>query len=574
VRPVEVLRGQLRGLNGKDYGAYQSLLGSYRYPTFELHVDQIPKDPYAPPHTGIYRVRVPRGGSGFSPDLARTRTRLIALRDLLARRIFGQSRTVSARRGTGNSGLITIAEPGQEVLERTSVMIEDAYVEARMFVGLPARGRRVRADVAAVMIFEELPAVVESSLFASALDPAEVAEYLDAAEDAEFLRGQLKSLGLVAFVADGAILPRASGVDQRPLDRANAVRFRSPDSLRVSVALPNAGTITGTGIPTGVTLLVGGGYHGKSTLLQALERGVYNHIPGDGRELCVSLPETVKVRAYSGRCVIGTDISPFIQDIPHQRDTASFSSGNASGSTSQAAFISESLEAGAKVLLMDEDTSATNFLIRDRRMQDLVKKEQEPITAYIDRVRQLHDEHDVSTVMVLGGSGDYLSVADRVIQMIEFEPRDVTSLAREVVQRDPAGRRHEGTERLGLPVHRYPNAARLDTRNEHGHRRVYSPSPRELVYGRMSVDLTDVEQLLEPAQVKAIGLAIEYARESMDGKTTLKEIVEHISSEIDAHGLDLIDPRLTGDLAMFRGLEFAGVLNRMRDLQVTQRGRG
>jgi predicted ABC-class ATPase len=324
MRPIESLRMQLRGLDGKDYGACQSLLGSYSYPTFDLYIDQIPKDPYAPPHTGIYRVRVGWSSAGFSPNVISTQTRKVALRDFLARQFFRNSSVVSRRRGTGNSGLITIAEPGQEILERTSVAVSEEFIEARIFLGLPAQNRRIRADVAEQMIFEELPGVVNSSLFASSLDGQEITEHLHTAEDAEFLRNELTLLGLVAFVADDAVLPRVSGVDPRPLDSGDVVRFRSPDSLRLSVELPNAGTITGMGIPKGVTLLVGGGYHGKSTLLQALEQGVYNHIAGDGRESCVSLPETVKVRAYSGRSVVNTDISPFIENIPRQHDTVAF----------------------------------------------------------------------------------------------------------------------------------------------------------------------------------------------------------------------------------------------------------
>ncbi|MEJ2239277.1 MAG: ABC-ATPase domain-containing protein [Gemmatimonadales bacterium] len=570
MRPIESLRMQLRSLEGKDYGAYQSLLGSYEYPSFELHIDQIPKDPYAPPHTGIYRVRVPWNNAGFPADVVSTQARTIALRDFLARQFFRNSSVVSRRRGTGNSGLITIAEPGQEILERTSVAVTQAFVEARIFLGLPGKNRSVRAAIAEAMIFEELPGIVNSSLFASALDQKEITDHLHTAEDADFLRDKLESLELVAFVADDAVLPRVSGVDPRPLDSETVVRFRSPDGLRVTVELPNAGKVTGMGIPRGVTLLVGGGYHGKSTLLQALEQGVYNHMARDGRELCVSLPETVKVRAYSGRSVVNTDISPFIQNIPREHDTSAFSSLNASGSTSQAAFIAESIEVGAKLLLMDEDTCATNFLIRDRRMQQLVKKEDEPITAFIDKVRQLHEQHDISTVLVLGGSGDYLGVADRVIQLIEYVPYDVTQQAKEIVKQNPSGRVHEGEESFGLPRERYPSADGLDTRNEHGHRRVYSPNPHELIYGRMKVDLNDVEQLLESAQTKAIGLAIEHTREYMDGKTTVKEVVDRILSEVCDQGLDVIDTKRTGDLAAFRPFELAAVLNRMRDFQASQ----
>jgi predicted ABC-class ATPase len=570
MRPIQSLRQHLQNLDGKDYGAYQSLIGAYRYPEFELLIDQIPKDPYAPPHTGVYRVRVKREHAGFPADIMDSKIRGIAFCDFLTRQIFQNALQFSERRGTGNSGIITIAQPGQEILERTSVVFDNQVIEARIFLGLPASNRNIRADIAVKMIFEELPEVVKASLFDASLDKEKLYRHVKTAEDAEFLRDSLTERGLVAFIADNAALPRISGVDPRPLDTNQLVRFRSPVSLRMEFSLPNVGRITGMAIPKGVTLLVGGGYHGKSTLLQAIEQGVYNHIAGDGREFCVSLPETAKVRAHSGRYVINTDISPFIRNIPQQQDTVAFSSPNASGSTSQAAFISESLEVGAQVLLMDEDTSATNFLIRDRRMQQLVTKKHEPITAFIDKVRQLHEEHDISTILVLGGSGDYLEVADHVIQMIEFGPHDVTEQAHRIVAETPSGRKHEGQDRFELPRHRYPQQDGLDTRNEHGHRRVYAPNPHELVYGRMKVDLNDVEQLLESTQTKAIGLAIEYTRQYMDGKTKLTEITDRILSEIRDKGIDLLDPKFTGDLAAFRGIEFAATLNRMRNFQALQ----
>jgi predicted ABC-class ATPase len=570
MRPIQTLQGQLKSLDGKDYGAYQSLIGSYSYPDFDLLIDQIPKDPYAPPHTGIYRVRVAGDQAGFSIDMISSDIRRIAFRDFLTRQIYQNCMSYSNRRGTGNSGIITIAEPGQEIFDRTSVEVDKTHIEARIFLGLPASGRTIRADIAIRMIFEELPEIVKSSLFASELNMEKIYHHLNTAEDSEYLRNWLSTKNLVAFIADDSILPRMSGVDPHPLESDQLVRFQSPESLRVTINLPNAGTISGLGIPKGVTLLVGGGYHGKSTLLQALEQGVYNHIAGDGREFCVSLPETVKVRAHSGRYVVNTDISPFIQNIPQQQDTKSFSSPNASGSTSQAAFISEAIEAGTKVLLMDEDTCATNFLIRDRRMQQLVKKEHEPITAFIDKIQQLHDQHDISTILVLGGSGDYLGVADHIIQMIEYIPHDVTKKAKEIVKENPSHREHEGEDRFNLPGHRIPHSDALNPSNEHGHRRVYAPNPHELVYGRMKVDLNDVEQLLETAQTKAIGFAIEYGKKYMNGKATLKEVLEKVMSDIGQHGLDVLDKKCTGDLAAFRGLEFAAVLNRMRDFKAKQ----
>lgn len=243
------------------------------------------------------------------------------------------------------------------------------------FVGLPSSGRNITSSVAKEMLFEELPAIVSASLFLENLDSERIYRHVKTTEDAEYLRNSLSSKNLVAFIADGSILPRRSGVDERPLEPNNAIPFRSPDTMRFEFQLPNRGKITGMGIEKGITLIVGGGYHGKSTLLHALELGIYNHIPEDGREFCVSLPDSVKVRASNGRYVANVDISPFLQNMPFQMDTSCFSTENASGSTSQASSISESIEAGASAFYMDEDTCAANFMIRDRRMQELVSKQ-------------------------------------------------------------------------------------------------------------------------------------------------------------------------------------------------------
>jgi len=569
MKQMELLKQQLRHLDGKDYGAYQSLKGPWQYPHFELFIDRIPKDPYAPPGTGVFRARVTRDKAVFPTEMTASRIREIALRDYLARQFHRQCvRINNGRRGTGNSGIITIMEPGQTILERTSVVVNDNFVEVRFFIGLPASGRTIQARIAESMLFDELPQIVRASLLAESLDLEATSQHLKTAEDAEFIRDHLRSSDLVAFIADGSVLPRASGVDQRPLETSTVVQFKSPESLRVSFELPNADTITGMGIPKGVTLIVGGGYHGKSTLLQALELGIYNHIPGDGREYCVSVPGTVKVRAASGRSVVKTDISAFIKDIPLQEATTSFSTVNASGSTSQAAFISEVMEVGAQVVLVDEDTSATNFMIRDKRMQELIAKEHEPITAFVDRVRQLYKDHGTSTILVMGGSGDYLSVADTVIQMLKFKPQDVSERAREVATRYATARVEEGDRFFKKPRQRFPLSDGLDPHNEYGHLRISAPEPRRLIFGQSKVDLSDVEQLIERAQTKAIGLAILQAKQYMDGKIEFKRIVELAISNIKGEGLDVLDPKLTGDLAQFRGLEFASVLNRMRSFTV------
>jgi predicted ABC-class ATPase len=487
----------------------------------------------------------------------------------LARRFGSKARQHSIREGIGKSGEIRVETPGQEVLDQTAVRVEaSGAVEARFTVGLPARGRRVMGRGAVKLLLEALPQAVAEAFRSDACLPEEILRHAEANEDADALRAALADRGLVAFVADGAILPRESGVSQTPMDSASAVPFRSPESLRVDILLPNRGRVSGMGIPEGVTLIVGGGYHGKSTLLRALERGVYNHRPGDGRDLVVSAPATVKIRAEDGRSIRGVNISPFIRDLPNGQDTRSFSSPNASGSTSQAANIMEAMEAGAGVLLVDEDTAATNFMIRDRRMQALVPRAKEPITPFVDRIRQLFLERGTSSILVLGGSGDYLEMADTVIAMEDYRPRDVTLRAREVADALPTGRTSEDATLLPPVTSRILLPDSLDPRRGRNVESLRVRGLRTLVLGREEVDLSAVEQIVSWPQLHAIGRAMLLAhREFMDGRRSLSEILDRVEEAVERNGLDVLDSREPGDLAGFRRFELAAALNRARSLR-------
>lgn len=567
----QVIPGRLQGLNGKDYAAYQSLLGNYTYPLFDLIIEQIPKDPYAPPHTGVYRLRVAWSETGLSPsELTASHIRSVAARDYIARRFFTESRRVCpVHRGTGFSGVITLSEPGQEILDRSSVAFDDEAVEIRFFIGLPARGRSIDATTATTMLLDELPEIVKASLMAETLDREVLDCHIAVAEDYSAIQQQLDVQNLVAFIANGAVLPRTSGVDQRPLDLNAAIPFISPESLQIELSLPHAGRIQGMGLAHGITLIVGGGYHGKSTLLRAIERCVYPHIPGDGRELCASLPSSVKVRAEEGRSVIDCDISAFISNLPQATDTTAFSTENASGSTSQAAAITEAVEAGARVLLMDEDSCAANLMIRDARMQKLVARDDEPITAYVDRVRELYDELGVSTVLIMGGSGDYFDVANRVIHMVAYLPEDVTGDAAIVATDLPTFRSAEAATPLAPPRERHPLPDGLVEQNEYGYWRIYASRTDRLIYGSTEVDLGGIDQLVEPSQTKAIGLAMEYAKQFMDGNRTLRKVIDRVRADMDRHGLDLLDRRGIGDIIEFRSVDLAAVINRFRGMTFT-----
>jgi predicted ABC-class ATPase len=556
-------------IDRKDYAGYQSLLGTYDFDLYKLIIQQIPKDPYAPPHTGIYRIQLLRNNRHIINLKTRSKIQKIASADFLARYFFNACQKFSnGIRGTGFSGLITINEPGQAVLERNSVVITEDTIEIRCFLGLPANGRTIISNIAEEMLFNELPAIVNHSILKENVDQESLKNHILVTEDAEFIRNKLDSLGLVAFIANDSILPRESGSSDKPMSADEVIYFCSPKSLMIEIGLPNTGKIKGMGIPKGINLITGGGYHGKSTLLNALEVGIYNHIPGDGRERCISNAQSVKIRAYSGRYIIKTDISPFIKNLPFQKDTTSFCSENASGSTSQAANIIEAIEAGAEVLLMDEDTCATNFMIRDSKMQQLVNKKDEPITTFIDKVKQLYFEKNISTVIVIGGIGDYFDVSDRVIQMINYRPHDTTNLAHKIAEKHPAKRQTEDEDYAFQTRKRIPVSESINPLNDYGKFAIFAKEVHRLNFGNQIIDLTDLEQLIELSQTKALGFAIEYAKKYMDIKTSLYNVIKHVMNDIDENGIDIISDKISGHFAWFRGLELAFALNRLRGFDV------
>jgi predicted ABC-class ATPase len=556
------LRQILRQIDQQSYRAYKDLGRSYEFSGFTLLIDRIQGDPFASPSQ--MRVQISQTKAGFPKALYCNSSREIALRDYLSRQFDRQAHSIRQRRGSGSSGLIAIAQPQQTILERTCTFINDDWIEVRFVVGLPAFGRRVAGIQAIAMLCEDLPELVQRSLHYCALNPNHLQRHLETAEDADWLRQQLSERGLVSFIADGAILPRRSGVDDRPLQETS-IPFRSPESLRVEFTCPNRGRITGLGIPTGVTLIVGGGYHGKSTLLRAIELGVYNHIPGDGREQVVTNPVAVKIRAEDGRSVVGVDISPFINHLPLEQSTTVFSTENASGSTSQAANIVEALEAGATVLLVDEDTSATNFMIRDRRMQALIAKDKEPITPFIDKIRQLYTDHGVSTILVMGGSGDYFDVADTVIAMQDFQPQDVTAQAQAIAQQYATNRTSEGGQLFGSLNPRYLTVPSSDQEEGTVKRKVRALDT--ILLGKEEIDLSAVEQIVDTAQLRAIAATLVYLQQYyLDGNRTLPEILDAAMADIAQAGFDPLTFCPPGDFAHFRRFELAAALNRWRIL--------
>ena len=637
VKTAEELRRALRGLDRRGYPAYKSLAGAYRFADFCLFIDHVQGDPFAAPSS--LRVEVPYAAAGFPEKFRRGRVARTALADFLTRQMAAQfERCTFKAKGSGKSGLMSITRCGQEVLERSACEIsggvEDAgggraggdvrgardargaggVITVRFHVGFPAFGRTINAGELERILFDFLPVCVKRALFHGSLDARQVEAAVHLAEDQEALRARLREEGLVAFVANGAILPRRSGVSDKPL--AGAVPFASPVELERSFDLPHAGRIAGMAVPRGITLIVGGGYHGKSTLLEALQSGVYNHIAGDGREFVLADDTAVKLRAEDGRCIRNVDISLFINDLPNGKDTAAFSTENASGSTSQAAGVVEGMEAGCRLFLIDEDTSATNFMVRDEFMQQVISREKEPITPFLERARGLYEQAGASTILVAGSSGAFFHIADRVIQMDCYRPVDITERVRGLcAQREAPA--------MGAPAFRVPRGGRTmptlaaaragdardgrggrdggrrhghgdgcrgydagrDERGQGGGRRgrdgrgdrdggargrerlkVRSQGRDAFSLGKENVDVRFVEQIADSEQTAALAHLLRYGLERFaDGACPLTEAVERLFAVLEREGwAPFCGSFVPCGLAKPRKQEVFAALNRFR----------
>jgi len=559
VNDLRALAKLLVSLDGRSYGAYKQIKGTWVGPGFALIIDRVQPDPFATP--SLVCLRVARETHGIPAELWSNRERKKGLLDHLLR-VFSGAVEACPGVGSGRSCEIFVDAGGAEMLERSAADIGEKYLSLRFRVGLPAKGRTILGRSAARLLTEVLPNAL-SAVYWQNLAQSEAILWADLAEDHAHLQRLLKEKGLVAFVRNGSILPRQSGVSSKPLE--NAVPFASPPELRVTLETLHHGPVTGMGIPAGVTVITGGGFHGKTTLLEAIELGIYPHVPDDGREWVVTRPDAVKLRSEDGRAVTGVYLTPFIHDLPQNASTDAFTTQDASGSTSLAAAIMEALEVGADALLIDEDTAATNMLIRDARMQRLV--ERETIVPLIDRVRELYEKLGVSTVIVTGGSGDYLDVADRVLLLENYRVSDATQKARQIAAELPLARLGE-TKAPPLEVRdRYPLAPSFEARLR-GREKIAARGLRELVFGGEIVDLSGLEQLVHPSQVRAIGVLLKHARRYTDGQTSLRELVAVLQGDIDAVGLYAIEP--SPELAWPRSHEVAAVINRLRRLQINQ----
>lgn len=564
MRTASELREQLKRIDHRSYPAYKELRGQYDFGDYILSIDHVQGDPFAAPSR--LSVLVSGSRAGFPAELFDTMPKRITLQDQLAR-AFGRAIQKGSfqAKGSGKSGLLSVSRCGQQVLERTALRIAgDGAITLRFEAGFPASGRTIQAGELGKMLFTILPEGVRSSLFYERADREKLKRAVRLCENQQFIREKLEELSLCAFVADGSILPRESGVSERPMK--GAVPFQSPETLRITLALPDGSKISGMGIPKGITLFVGGGYHGKSTILQALQNGVYNHIEGDGREYVITDDTAFKLRAEDGRSISGVDISPFIKNLPNGKDTVHFSTEDASGSTSQAANLMEAAESGSRLLLIDEDTSATNFMIRDQLMSQVITPFEEPITPFISRVRSLYTDLGISTVIVAGSSGSYFHVADRVIQMKEYVPYDITRKAKQAAEAFPS----MTGEKEPFPSFTKRRVPKPDPAIQKEDRvKLKAMGTSELMLSRECVELRYLEQLKDQEQTLALAYLLRYVEKKLfDGKKSLEEIGMLLEKQLREQGMESLFERgeTIASLARPRKQEIMACINRYRRL--------
>ncbi|MCI8683918.1 MAG: ABC-ATPase domain-containing protein [Lachnospiraceae bacterium] len=560
------LRELLTRIDHKGYPAYKDTRGSYQFEGYVLSIDHVQGDPFAAPSK--VSIHVPGKTAGFPSDLYEEKHKRIALQDYLLRKFARESETFNFKaKGSGKSGLMSVSRCGQEILERTACELkQDGTLIIRMEIGFPANGRTINSRELIKILFEFLPGCVKKSLYYSSLNKKDVQKNAELAEDQQFIREQLPKLGLAAFVANGSILPRESGISNRPMKQA--IAFQSPKSMELSLELPNYGKITGMGIRQGITLIVGGGYHGKSTLLKALELGVYNHISGDGREYVITNHTAVKIRAEDGRSIKQSDISMFINNLPNGKDTVHFCTQDASGSTSQAANVIEAMEAGTSLMLIDEDTSATNFMIRDELMQRVVNRDSEPITPFIDRVQELFTQYHISTILVAGSSGSYFHKADCILQMDHYLPKDITEFAKQEAAAFPIP--NDPVKPCTAPS--FHRIVKSDFNFKKNDRIKLKTQGRDSVLiNKETIDLRYVEQLADSEQLSALGILVKYAQlHIFDGKKTLSEAVEELCRMLEKKGLPAVceGSYVPCGYAVPRKQEIFACLNRYRSLVI------
>ncbi len=579
----------LRDIDGRGYKAYKDIKGSYNFGSYILNIIKVQGDPFASP--SLLSCEIDLIKEGYSKKLYDTPSKKLAFEDYFLRKLGQAIRSTAGRgareerefreervsredgeqrgnrygrpgrgMGSGKSGSISILKVGQEIIKRSAVEISGDKLTFRFYLGLPARGRTVLGREAKTLLFDKVKGIYEG-ITAKNIHLDKLERHVKVNERSDMIRRAMEEEGLISFIGEGSILARKSSVDDRPM--TDAVRFKSPGNMLVKLKLEDGTTVEGMGIKRGITTITGGGFHGKSTLLNAIEKGVYNHIPGDGRELVITTYDAVKIRAEDGRSIVKADISTFINNLPHKKDTKSFTSENASGSTSQACNIMEAIELGAKLLLIDEDTSATNFMVRDRKIQELISHDKEPITPFIEKVGSLRKQLDVSTIIVVGGLGDYFSVSDNVLMLDEYRVTDITQRAKEIDEKYRESKIIEDETTI-VSGRKKLNGKKIPLLFNDKKCKIRGRDLDELSINKDVVDIRSLEQFVENGQVPFVGELLKRLFTKSNGNPDLRDLLDRVEDEMKGENICHYLRAEQGSLVFTRKYEVGAVINRIR----------
>ena len=558
------LYSKIDQINQQDAKQLQQLIGDYDFSRYVLKISRI--DEPAETQHSLLVVSVPHFIAGFPLKLIETPVGRTALEDLLTRKVAEEIDKISAYDEDGISRRrLHITRPGQKILPRSSLVVTEEYVEARIYVRLPLRDGRILGGDMKTLFFEILPRVVNAALIFCNLDEDEITAAVNLMNDADHVRHLLATRGWVSFVADHARLSRVGDSDQPDLERA--IPLVVDEALARNVDVPHAGALRGFGVPAGLTLILGDAYSGRAELMHAIGDGIYNHVAGDGREMVITVPDAVYVKAEPGRSVQRVDISAFVR--PTGANPAAFTNIHADACAAQAASTIEALEVGARALLFEESDSAVEFLTRDARLGDLMPEADRTITPLSVLARRIVDQLGVS--LVIAGSStitDFIPVADTILRIANYKVSDVTQQAKALVAPPataPAGADVSALiakKRSVVPSSIDPSAGRSELRIE-------TEGMYQLHFGRNTIDLHGVVQLADEDQTRTIGRILYYAKTHyMDETHPISELLDSVDQDLSTEGLETLTRVLQGDLARPRRFEIAAALNRLPSLRI------
>lgn len=565
----------LAGLDGQPFSEYQQLVGDFDFSRYVIkcsRIDLNSSDALAP----VFSIRIPQTIAEIPEYLFDTPVRRTAMEDLLLRRLADH---IGAVANYDHNGIarrhIHSAAPNQKILPRNALLLTSEYIEVYVRITLPTQQVIVEGepvvsidgDMAQHIFFDDLPEIVSNSLLYCNIDAAEADRFVNNMEDADHLRQHLAASGQVSYLAEGAMISRMAGSDLP--DYENLLPMEMDEELIEEVDVPHAGTVRGMGVPTGLTLVLGESDSGRVELMNAIAQGIYNHIPGDGRERIVTVADAVNIRSEVGRPIQQVDISAFAEEFPDGSNPASCSTVSAGAFTSQAASTVEALEAGARVLLYDEHSSSSTFLSSDTRVTPLLGKSSRNTLAAI--ARRMVDELGIS--MVVAGSSlvaEFIPIADKILKVENFRISDITEEAKalEIAVPEAAGE----TVNLGsmLSRARWAMPSSIDPSIGREDLVILAEDADFLQFGRSLVDLDGVSQLADADQTRAIGFVLYYAKlRYMDEGYSIREILDLVDRDLSNEGLNTLVRELRGDLARPRRYEVAATLNRLPSFRVS-----